>query len=388
MIHLLISIQVIFNKYFDQQSAKDGGTLCQLRNIINRSNVTGNVKKEMNATEDFLKSVLNAHVVAAALTFFGMDKTTDEPTQYRWDSSTMKTKEGKWMYLSKAIGEFTDKYIMPTLEFGIESSSCDKVKEEDGIYNYTTALMTDCLVVEEFSDAIREGDGERVFQMWKFLLLYFRAAHRTKYALEALTLLVQVQALLPPRLAYQVKWNRFVNTRGKQGCNIPCDLEMEHQNREFKAHLATAGGNITSNTIVRTGKALKTLSAACDHFDNSTNVAPPTVHHSTKNPTKDEEILVHTLHSKCKVFQRRGFHSTLKFKKISRYNFSRINKPKLKEWFKKHVRKMKVKQDYHKKLRQPQTTSQMQSHPTPANWSTGIFNFDLDSSDSEGDSGM
>ena len=120
MIHLLISIQVIFNKYFDQQSAKDGGTLCQLRNIINRSNVTGNVKKEMNATEDFLNSVLNAHVVAAALTFFGMDKTTDEPTQYRWDSSTMETKEGKWMYLSKAIGEFTDKYIMLTLEFGIE----------------------------------------------------------------------------------------------------------------------------------------------------------------------------------------------------------------------------------------------------------------------------
>ena len=212
-----------------------------------------------------------------------------------------------------------------------------------------------------------------------------------KYVLEALTLLVLVQALLPPRLAYQVKWNRFVNTRGKPGYNIPCDLEMEHQNREFKAHLATAGGNITSNSIVRTRKALKTLSAACDHFDNSTNVAPPTVHHSTKNPTKDEEILVHTLHSKCKVFQRRGFHSTPKFKKFSRYNFSQINKPKLKEWFKKHVRKMKVKQDYHKKLRQPLTTSQMQSHPTRQPLPTGqqeFFNFDLDSSDSEGDSGM
>ena len=43
--------------------------------------------------------------------------------------------------------------------------------------------------------------------MWTLLLLYFRAAHRTKYALEALTLLVQVQALFPPRLAHQVKWN-------------------------------------------------------------------------------------------------------------------------------------------------------------------------------------
>ena len=60
----------------------------------------------------------------------------------------------------KVIGEFTDNFIMPTLQFDIESSSYEKVKEEDGIYNYTTALMTDCLVVEEFSDAIREGDGE------------------------------------------------------------------------------------------------------------------------------------------------------------------------------------------------------------------------------------
>lgn len=135
-----------------------------------------------------------------------------------------------------------------------------------------------------------------------------------------------------------------MNTRGKLGCNIPCDLEMEHRNREFKAHLATAGGNITSNTIVRTGKALNTLSSVCHHFDNSTNVAPSAVHHSTKNATKDEEILVHTLHSKCKVFQRKGFHSTPKFQKVSRYNFSRINKPKLKEWFKKHIRKMKVRE--------------------------------------------
>ena len=122
----------------------------------------------------------------------------------------------------------------------------------------------------------------------------------------------------------------------------------------------------------------------CDHFDNSTNVAPPTVHNSTQNATKDEEILVHTLHFKCKVFQWKGFHSTPKFQKVSRYNFSRINKPKLKEWFKKHIRKMKVREDYRKKLQQPLPTCQLQStqrtHPISANWSTEIFSFDSDSS--------
>lgn len=347
---------MIFRKYFDEQSAKDGGTLCQLRNIINQSNVTGNVKKEMNATADFLKSILNAHVIAAALTFLGMEKTSDEPTEHMWDEGITETKEGKWAYLTEVVGEFTDQYIMPTLQFDITSTANEKVKEEDAIFNYATALMSDCLVVEELSDAIREGDGERVIRVWKFLLLYFRASHRTKYALEGLTLLAQLSALLPPRLAHQVKWNRFVNTRGKPGCNIPCDLEMEHQNKEFKAHLATIGGNVSSNTLIRTGKTLKTLSAICDHFDVSTFVNPPTVHHSTNSATKDEEVLVRILHSKCKVFRRRGSHSTKQFHLFHRNSFSKIHKTKFKEWFKKHVRKMKVKEDYLKKTCQ-QTAS-------------------------------
>ena len=58
----------------------------------------------------------------------GMDKTSDEPTQHRWDSSTMETKERKWTYFCKVIGEFTDNFIMPTLQLDIESSSYEKVR--------------------------------------------------------------------------------------------------------------------------------------------------------------------------------------------------------------------------------------------------------------------
>ena len=116
-----------------------------------------------------------------------------------------------------------------------------------------------------------------------------------------------MQALFPPRLAHQVKWNQFVNTRGKLGCNIPCDLEMEHRNREFKAHLATAGGNITSNTIVQTRKALNTLSSVCHHFDNSTNVAPSTVHHSNRTPPRMKKFLYIPCTPNAKYSSGRGF---------------------------------------------------------------------------------
>ena len=39
---------------------------------------------------------------------------------------------------------------------------------------------------------------------------------------------------LSPRLSHQLVWSRFVNTSGKEGSNVPCDLHMEHLNRVLK----------------------------------------------------------------------------------------------------------------------------------------------------------
>ena len=68
-----------------------------------------------------------------------------------------------------------------------------------------------------FKDAVREGDGEHVLLLWKFMLLVFKATGRKNYALEALTLLSQYYILLPPNLAEQLKWSRFINIHGCPG---------------------------------------------------------------------------------------------------------------------------------------------------------------------------
>ena len=45
--------------------------------------------------------------------------------------------------------------------------------------------MSNVLGIELFAwdmeDAIREGDGERMIRLWKFLLLLFKQAGKTKY---------------------------------------------------------------------------------------------------------------------------------------------------------------------------------------------------------------
>ncbi len=80
-------------------------------------------------------------------------------------------------------------------------------------------------------------DGDRILPCWKFMLLYFRFAGKTKYAIEAFNMFTNVNAICSTRLAAQIKWSRVVNTRGGQGNSHPVDLYMEHLNRCLKDYI-------------------------------------------------------------------------------------------------------------------------------------------------------
>ena len=62
--------------------------------------------------------------------------------------------------------------------------------------------MADLLLVEEFSDAVHEGDGEQMLTIWKLLLLYFRTTGHTNYAAENVRLITEASALLTERGAH------------------------------------------------------------------------------------------------------------------------------------------------------------------------------------------
>ena len=61
-------MQVIWKWLYSKQSSTEMGTLYQLKNTINRTNVPSDPKDNLNACEDFLGVVLEAHIVAAAKT--------------------------------------------------------------------------------------------------------------------------------------------------------------------------------------------------------------------------------------------------------------------------------------------------------------------------------
>lgn len=59
------------------------GTLYQLRNLINRRNVTKAAKSDVNSNEDFLEVVVMAYILVAATSYLGMSGLDDQPLPSR-----------------------------------------------------------------------------------------------------------------------------------------------------------------------------------------------------------------------------------------------------------------------------------------------------------------
>ena len=61
-----------------QSSSRDGGTLVQLRNLINRKGLPHKPQKDTNACEDFLGLVGIGHIVAAAMKLLSLNDMEDK----------------------------------------------------------------------------------------------------------------------------------------------------------------------------------------------------------------------------------------------------------------------------------------------------------------------
>lgn len=205
----------------------------QLRNLLNRRNVVKDVRNDMNATEDFFETIGVGHIVTAAMQFFKMQIIDKDPQNPGLQEATKLPRLEKWNVLRTSIRGLLKQYVSLSLSCPHHPAGFDPQSSVDGVYEYACTVLSMAMFVFEFDDAVKEGDGERVYCLWKHLLLIFRYSGRTKYSLEALNLHFQHYGL-SPRQAFQLIWSRFVNSKGGEGGNIACDLHMEHLNRALK----------------------------------------------------------------------------------------------------------------------------------------------------------
>ena len=260
-------IQVVWKYFYSTVSSGDHGTIYQLRNKLNRSNVASNPTSDFNACDDFFVIVIKSHIITAAL-----EVIEDIPNL---DTMWMQTPDKRESALCLVAEQIADKFI--NFNFHQSNSPC-----EDQVFQYATEILSLGCFYLEFSDAIREGDGKRILRCWKYLLPVFKFSNRTNYSNEVLNMLVQYHFTLSPRHAHQLIWSRTINTHGLL-------------NRLAKEVIKGLGANKSEKAICRVGNALGMISPVLDQYDKECGVSNVSGAHTSASAEKDIATLVSQL---------------------------------------------------------------------------------------------
>ena len=140
----------------------------------------------------------------------------------------------------------------------------------------------------EFNDAVKEGDGDRLFDLYKLALLLYKTHSHYKYAYAVLMYLVKGIAILPPSQALQMKWNQTFNVSGLPGRNIPLDLQKQHDNRDIKCMWQNLGANLDERNAERTAGTLESRQLIYQSIDRDCVV---NVDHFARGIPKEEEAV-------------------------------------------------------------------------------------------------
>ena len=180
---------------------------------------------------------------------------------------------------------------------------------------------------------MKEGDGDRIVLYWKLLLPIFQQQGHYNYAKEAFLLLAQT-LYLSERKTTELKWNRTVNTSGRTGCNIPCDLHMEHLNRNLKTMLRNIGPNANNCSVDRAAKSLGVVSQVCKTFEAESSIVTtkpyssyPSFQSDLEKMTTlfvDEKVFDKQEGRRVKLYNKQPLLTTFNWKNVSTWVKSKI----------------------------------------------------------------
>lgn len=296
-------------------------------------------EKKVAACEDFFLLVVEAHVCSAVMKVFGMSSLEDTPPDQRLfpeGCAKLKSKE-RWEVMRLAIQEVLVKFV----DITYPNSSTDK--DDDHVRAYAKEVISLGLLLMEFIDSIREGDGERIIRCWRYFLPLFKSSGRSNYAIEAFNLLFQYEYIFTPRMKQQVMWERTVNYHGKNGKNVSMDLHLEHINRACKDAMGNLGSNISNDSVRRIGQSVGELMKITEQFDKVNKVPQESGRHSRRSVKLDFEKIFTQIHTNTKVFDHVPKRQHSKFRKFQVNKKARtLSFSTFDTWMKKQVKKYEM----------------------------------------------
>jgi len=288
---------------------------------LSRSAIGINPESNMKAHEDFFLVVLHAYVVAAAEEYL---------KEYSGNYTSVD--------LAKKLAAEWVKCFIPASysDNGQEQSTqsdqpTSSLSEYSSGRSYAIELISLGLIWHGFHDSVKEGDGDRILLYWKFLLPIFKQTNHYNYAAEGFNLLSQV-LILSPRKVAELKWSRTVNTHGRVGQNIPCDLHMEHLNREAKSFMGGLGANICNQSVTRIGRALKPLITAMENFDKQHQVPTESGNHTRRSSEKDLQTVLEQIFVKSNVFHFSPGRMHAHFRNFCPNTMTTVTEENFKKW--------------------------------------------------------
>lgn len=352
------------------------------------------VKNKFSACKQFFNLEIDARIIAATLNLLGLQSLDGIPTEDIIPTAIKESSlHARKMFLKELCFKVVDKFVLreeemnklvnklkkendkdagmlPNGRFPCRYTGCkksfvydgkareehekkhglhidqsshapvDKKAERDDMLNYQYALLEYGMLFRNFSDAVSEGDGQRIIRCWKFFLMFLKGdgQRSCKYALEGLNIMCQIYALLSPRDAHRLIWNRSVKAKSGMGGNIPLDLALEHFNRVLKQLIKNMGPNASNEKAVnRFAKAIGVTKQLMDNFDLDCKVLKRAGHHVAKAATCDLKKLVAEL-VKCDAFTLHADRQYKRFSKVEPSLLSNFKMDSMFKWINEHKR--------------------------------------------------
>lgn len=194
-------LRVVFTIFWGNPS--DTGSLCNMRENINRKLVTKTVKV-FNTGDEFLVHAFKAHFIARICSILGISSPCDNFTH------------------AESLAWLQDKAEM------IVQETINPIQSLDQVYSKHRSFLHLGFLYLDLRRAIRWEDGPHIIRHWKLWLPRFLGCGCKNYAAEAINLLAHLQADFPRHIAHIATHNRTVNNTGKPGRGKPIDQLMEH----------------------------------------------------------------------------------------------------------------------------------------------------------------
>ena len=149
--------------------------------------------------------------------------------------------------------------------------------------------------------AVPDDTQEKVdcHAIWKYFMVIFRQTNHRNYAKEAALLLISYNFTSSETIAAQLLTSRFVNTKGRdEGCNMPCNLHLEHLNGRPKGTISGMESNVQPSSIKRAARAIGVVDEICRSFSDELSVQTASDIHRKPSYTKDLSVLLKVLREK------------------------------------------------------------------------------------------